>query len=709
MRAFILLIVITNFASTNVIGQNIIKGKVTDAQTNEALPGANVFLQSDWSIGSTTNNNGDFTLKINKSISNDTLIISYIGYRDISIPVSDKTIKPLIILLESFAELLGESVITARRIIAEEFKVKQVKQMEIYLNPAAKADALLAINAMPSSTTTDESASLSIRGSMPDETGVYLNDVPIYDAIRFSQLDGIGTFSIFNTDIIDWMQVYPGNPPLEYGNTSSGLVSLQTHNQLPEEPTNTLSLSLANFGGLTSRKLSEKTAFVLFGNYSPSKIFTGLNPDAMRDIESFNSFDLGFHIIHNINSKLRLKIFNYSNMEGYKYNMRTPSYTGIFDMNKKRNFTIANFISQKDNGELTINAGYNISDESYKYSITDISVDKQDVYLSSAYQHFFKQWSLKSGISFDYRVNKSNGTKPYYYYAQDLIHPTIEFKSNEEYYLPEAFLYTKFDVTEKLILGTGVRKNVVINHSPNYWSYQSSLNYKPNKNHSFILSAGHYNRLAMPNASQFEITLFESNQYSLDYTFIIDDLEIQASVFSKDANHGNLEDKIIGGEFYSKFDFKKFEFQCSFTTIDANINNGIEKYPSHYDLSYILKSTLKYKLEDFLEISAVYFFRQGTHYLPVESSTYDNITGTYYPAYSSWDNSERLPDYHKIDLSISKYWVVNTDLALVLYANVSNLLNTNNVRGINYNEDYTSRFNNLHSQRTIYFGVSVMF
>ncbi len=709
MKRHLIIIIILFISLVNAYTQTIqIEGRVIDAQNNEVLPGANIFLQSDWSIGATTNENGTFQLKINKSINNDTLIISYIGYRDSFIPVNSVS-SSITVKLEPFAELLAESVVTARRIIAEEFTVKQMKQMDIYLNPAAKADPLLAINAMPASTTTDESASISLRGSRPDETGIYLNDVPIYDAIRFSQLNGIGTFSIFNTDIIERMHVFAGNPPLEYGNTASGLVSLQTNNQIPTGTSNTLAISLANFGTFTSRKLNNKTSLIAFGNYQPSQIFTGLNQDAMRDLENFNSFDLGFHIIHNLNHKLRFKLFNYSNMEGYKFNTRVPSYTGIFDMGKKRNFTIANFISQQDKGEITVNAGYNISEENYKYSITDIGINKQDVYLSSAYQHFFKKWSIKTGGSFDYRISDSKGTKPYYDYAQDMHHPTISFNSNQEYYLPELFIYTKFNITNNLILGTGVRKNIVINHTPNYWSYQGNLNYKINSKHNFILSAGHYNRLSMPNAEQYEITHFESDQYSLDYQFTVDNFEIQTSVFTKNVDHANYNDKIIGGEFYTKINIKPFEFQFSFTTIDVEINDGTEKYPSKYDLNYFIRSVLKYKLKNFLEISTIYIFRQGSYYLPINGSYFDDETTTYYPSYSNWNNAKRLPDYYKIDLSISKYWVVNSDLALVLYANISNLLNSDNVMSINYNEDYTSSFNELYSQRTIYFGVSIMF
>jgi len=690
-------------------GQNSIVGKVVDKLTNEPLPGANIFVQSDWSIGVTSDSNGDFYLKTDNNKVIDTLIISYVGYKEYLLTVNRKDKKTYLVKLEINSHQIGETVVTARRIIAEEFTVKQMKQMDIYLNPAAKADPLLAINAMPASTTTDESASISLRGSRPDETGIFLNDVPVYDAIRFSQLNGIGTFSIFNTDIIERMHVFAGNPPLEFGNSASGLVSLQTKNNIPEGNQYTVSLSLANIGALTSQRLNDKTALVAFGNYQPSQVFTGLNQDAMKDLKDFQSYDLGFHIIHNVNPELRFKLFNYSNMEGYEFNSVIPSYSGIFDMNKKRNYTIANFISQYNNSEFTMNAGFNISQEKYQYSITDIAVDKQDVYFSSAYQHFYKKWSVKAGASFDYRKNDSNGSKPMYFYAQNTNHPTISFASNKEYMIPEGFLYVKLNLTDNLILGTGLRKNVVINHIPNYWSYQVNLNYKINQKHNFNLAAGHYNRMSMPNAEQYEITHFSSNQYTLDYTYTSDKVELQASVFKKKVWHSIFTDDIYGAELYYKFHLNPVEFQFSITSLDAQVENGVINYPSAYDLDYFIRTVLKYNLEKVFEISAIYIFRQGSYYLPVSGSIYDDFTQTYNPQYADWDNAERFPDYHKIDLSVSKYWVVNSKLAMVLYANVSNLLNTKNVMDKNYNYNYTESFNELYSQRTYYFGFSLLF
>ena len=92
-----------------------------------------------------------------------------------------------------------------------------------YTNPLAAGDALKAITILPSSTNTDETANPALRGSSADRTRIMFNGVPIYSPVRNSQLNGLGNFSLFNTEMIHNMYVYASNPPLTFGNTSAGL------------------------------------------------------------------------------------------------------------------------------------------------------------------------------------------------------------------------------------------------------------------------------------------------------------------------------------------------------------------------------------------------------------------------------------------------------------------------------------------------------
>ncbi|MEQ9413068.1 MAG: carboxypeptidase-like regulatory domain-containing protein, partial [Cyclobacteriaceae bacterium] len=215
-----LLALITIFISPWVASAQNITGLVIDG-SGEALPGANVFHKHNPSIGTTTDPDGKFTLLANKG---DTLLVRFIGFKESQLVIS--TPINYSIRLEADKKQMEEVVVKAERLIAEEFTQKKIKKLEIYTNPSAKADPILAVSSSPSATTTDESANISLRGSSPAETGIFLNSVPINDAVRYSQLNGIGTFSIFNTALIKEVLVFPGNPPLEFGNTTSGLIAL---------------------------------------------------------------------------------------------------------------------------------------------------------------------------------------------------------------------------------------------------------------------------------------------------------------------------------------------------------------------------------------------------------------------------------------------------------------------------------------------------
>lgn len=241
---YCLLLLCLIFTKQIVLSQlKTIKGNVRDKQTQTALSYANVFLQKNMNKGSISNEDGEFSLPISDQDLNDSIVISFIGYKEEKIAVSDMNNHSDTVLLEPYTKQIDEASITVKKIISEEFVIKKIDQLDIYINPLSKADPLLAVNGMAASTTIDESANISLRGSSPEETGIFFNGVPIYDAVRFSQMNGIGTFSIFNTSIVDKMLVFPSNPPIECGNATSGMVSIFTDDQLPLSNSNYITLS----------------------------------------------------------------------------------------------------------------------------------------------------------------------------------------------------------------------------------------------------------------------------------------------------------------------------------------------------------------------------------------------------------------------------------------------------------------------------------
>jgi len=99
---FLLLI----FPTFSIFSQQIITGKVTDAQTDEPLIGVNVIVKGTPSTGTITDHNGDYRLEV---LENSVLQFSFIGFKSEEILVSGRTV--INVSLREDTELLDELVV----------------------------------------------------------------------------------------------------------------------------------------------------------------------------------------------------------------------------------------------------------------------------------------------------------------------------------------------------------------------------------------------------------------------------------------------------------------------------------------------------------------------------------------------------------------------------------------------------------------------
>lgn len=84
-----------------------VKGTVSDEQTGELIPGANVLIKGT-SKGVATDFNGIYSIAANP---NDILVISYLGYKTIEVPINGKNIIDISLAID--ASQLDEIVVVA--------------------------------------------------------------------------------------------------------------------------------------------------------------------------------------------------------------------------------------------------------------------------------------------------------------------------------------------------------------------------------------------------------------------------------------------------------------------------------------------------------------------------------------------------------------------------------------------------------------------
>ena len=700
--------------------QIVVKGRILDKNSTPVFA-ANVYPVNHPTLGTTSDFQGLFLLKLSKETQSDTLIVSFIGYQAKRIPICDLDYNDsLIVVLEEKSNVLEEVVLRANKSLTKEFSIKEVDKISIYMLPVSYGDPLKAISFLPYSTNTSETANPELRGSAADYSRVVLNNIPLYSPVRNSQLNGMGNFSLLNTELVHNQVVYAGNPPLKYGNSIAGLVEVTSTESLEQEHETKLSLSLANAGVLHSSQLSRKSFVQVFGNYQFPDAYLQLNKKNSELIHDFKTIDAGLNFHFDLHKNFFLNTYSYFIDESFNASSYLYNYTGNMKANKKRNFNIVNFYYKAEKLVLSLNNGTNFSSADYEFGNIRSFQEEQQVYTSLDAKYFIHpNYSVQLGLSDDYFDDYFKNTLPYHYYAVYPSDSTYSFSHDIYNHNMEAYFYNKFTMN-RLILGAGVRKNIVIGSQNDYWSYQGSLRYNFIQDHSVLISAGNYNAYTVPGFFVQSFEQINAQQLSLEYIFDTDKMNFNLCYYQKEeeapvyynevGNSLNTITRIEGVETSFDVAFYDFHFFGAFTYLNSKFRTDEDDswYHSRNDMDYLVKFAVNYYNLDLVNVSLNYTHHPGLYYTPVVSSEYNAEINRYRPVYGEF-NSTQLNAYRTIDISLNKLFSVGKTKA-VLFFTLSNVLNRFNQQKAIYNADYSAIESHWFLQkRLVYFGMQWTF
>lgn len=714
MRIFIFILYL--FVSSFCFSQSFLKGIVKDKK-GEPIFAVNIYLKSEPQKGTTTDFDGNFSLIIEDKY--DILIFSFIGYKTREVLLSSIDFnKKLTVVLQKDAQFLDEVIITARDPISEQFSVVKLQKLDIYFNPVSQGDPLKAITILPASTNTNETANPSLRGSSADRSRVILNGVPIYKPVRASQLNNQGFFSLFNPEIIDNMYVYASNPPLTYGNTSAGLVEIQTINNLKSNQLQ-LASSLASTGVFISQKIKENVSFIqVYGNYQFSDALVGIQEKQFPNISNFKTKDAGINFHTKIGKKVEFNSYNYFIDENFNGFDEQFTYRGEVTTKNKRFFTVNSLKYYTNSGVLSFNNSINTSKQNFNFGNINSENKTDQIFNSLGYKWFFKDnLNFQFGVSYDYQQNNFDDSTPTFFYALSPNSPSSNSETIISNTILETYLYAKWDVNDKFIVSTGLRSNIPVENQAYYLSSQLSLKYNLNKRQSFLLSGGKYHNYSTPNFFQKKYNLQSSNQIALDYTYRLKNTLVTAATYFKNEtseqaiNAFFVVDRVntFGIElFFEQNFYKYFKFTLANSFINQIVTIDNEEYKGQNDFDYLLKTTLQYNNPKLFSLALTYIARPGTYYNPIIDATFDSNTSFYEPVFGENLFSLQYNNYNRFDLSISKYMKFAKS-ALIPFVSLNNILNQKNENQILYDADYTSNRFDYFQFRTIYFGVTWQF
>jgi outer membrane receptor for ferrienterochelin and colicin len=221
MRKIILLMLLTPFfIYSGTTGK--LSGKIIDAQTGEALVGANVVIEGT-NFGAATNVNGEYVI-LNIPPGRYSVKFSFIGYetllmQDVSITVDQTTI--LQVALNPQTIQGEEIVVTARTPLIQKdvtSSISVITREEIEALPVSTFTELLSLQAG----VTGSGSNLHIRGGRSNEVAYMIDGTIVVDPL----LGGLATD--INNDAIQEMSLLSGTFNAEYGNALSGVVNIVT-------------------------------------------------------------------------------------------------------------------------------------------------------------------------------------------------------------------------------------------------------------------------------------------------------------------------------------------------------------------------------------------------------------------------------------------------------------------------------------------------
>ena len=706
-RKFIFLLFLGVLGITHQIkAQEIttVNGTVKDKLTGESITGAVIKIDQLANVVITSNEYGFYAISLPKGKYD--LRISFVGYEEKRVPIVLNGPFIANIFLESKNQLTEVVVATKRKddnLTKAQMGTETLNMQSISKVPVifGEKDVLKTIQLLPGVKSAGEGNSgFYVRGGAADQNLILLDEAPVYNASHL-----LGFFSTFNSDAIKDATLIKGNGPAQYGGRLSSVLDVKM------KEGNNKNYTYNGGLGLISSRLSiegpiqaDKSSFILSGRRTYADVFLKATEKFKDNILYF--YDLNAKANYKIDDKNRIYFSGYFGQDelglGSSFRINWGNKTGTIRWNRIVNnqlFLNTSFIYSDysynvglKNGETNFNVNSNIKDVNLKQDYTFYLNPKNTIrYGFNSILHTITP-SVFSG-TVNNNINKvgRNGLENAVYFNNN-------FKANQQltldygvrisaYSIMGGDIYNVYNdnvITQSIFLQKNEFGKTYINIEPRFTSnYRindlSSLKvaYARNVQHLHLLSNA---TAASPSdqwiGNSYNIKPELADQTSIGYArnFINNTYELGAELYYKvmqnqldykdGTNINTIADvesallygvgRAYGFEFLAKKKTGLFSGWISYTLSKterkiAGINGG-NWYNAKQDRTHDVSIVTILELNPKWTVSGVFVYSTGN---AVTFPTGKYAFGEQNIYQYANRNANRMPDYHRLDLSVT--------------------------------------------------------
>lgn len=727
------------FHCINVFSQSHtaeIQGRIFDKITNNPVKGAEIIIV-DTQFGTSSDKRGFYHLIIPKG--QYLLRVCSIGYKKISKKISvveGDSIK-YDFYLQSIVYQSDTVLVTEKRVKEGIFDLTLSSSVIQSIPALAEDDVFRAIQTVPGVTTiSDYSSQLFVRGSPSDQTLITFDDVTVYNPYHLG-----GLFSMFNAEGIEKIEFNPGIYSASYGGHLAGRLNI-----VPKTGNEKYYRLKANIG-ITSSKIAvgvpvKYGTFFLAGRRTYfdvlEKLFINDDPIGYYffDIQSGYSFQItpkhqfsiqSFYSKDALTNILEDDELGINNLKQPYWGNRILSLRWHWNPDEnlflKTHLSLSKaFVKAKT---IHVKADNNIRDVSLKQ---DILVVKEKHQFQAGFEvaqlKYFYQWMINDATNL---LNIINSPEKIFF---DGAPTDYEYQKNG--WQGSLYIEDNYKLTVRASFRAGLRTT---RHS-----LSSTTCLEPRFNFKYSLTdkitwSGTY-----AHHTQFLYTLKEINnedifapfsvyfpvtegQKPLKDIYLATGMEMQLPyqsqlkmefyykrmknipAYNESKRFTNLNKGQAGGiDLLIQRDIKKFSLFANYSLNFSKVINSEKTYFAGHHRTHNIKMMGSYKFSHGWSINLYWTFLSGLPYTPIVgkfigagSDTDDNVSWYIENPigfqFGKWGliqgekNSLRYPDYHRLDIGISKDWQFR-QLIISFRLQILNLYNKNNPLYYDWNLEY---------------------
>ncbi|HEY5925880.1 MAG TPA: TonB-dependent receptor [Kofleriaceae bacterium] len=574
---------------------------------------------------------------------------------------------------------------------------------------------------------------LLVRGSNPDDTGIFLDGHSVPSLFHF-----LGGPSIFNADMLESIDLYPGGFPSRFGRHHGGVVALETRPTKSDGVHGAAKVDLIDSGGYVRAPITKNVSAAIAGRRSYIDIILPLflpEPSAgSQRIVTPIYYDYQGRVDWDLKKDGRLSVFAIGSSDTLHVFQKDADANTTANLDTAiKFFRLMGTYQRPLRGELKLTLSPSWGRDAITFTgaqaegagpFTSLSIRNNNLsYRMRVHGKLRKSLTIDTGIDLLSRATTFEALVPV---DDDLIEndgidipPSLVFRGSQSLGLA-AYADVAIDVTSKLRLIPGLRLDgyLLDGHERQSIDPRMVTRYKTAADFTVKAYVGRFTQPPQPEAldSRFgnpEIGLEHGYHYGLGYEWKPTrlwsiDSEIYfvdrrgVIVFTPDVimNDDGTFDAVnfrntgrrasYGFEAIIKREISERAFgwlSYTFSRSRQTNRNGENWFATSFDQPHVLNAVASFKPGAGFELGAKFQLASGRPEARVIGATFDADCGCY-DSVTAGQRSNRVDTFMQLDVRVEKAWLFQL-WSIAAYIDVINVTNRKNAEGTDY--DYRFR------------------